>query len=126
MSKIVSTDLRIKRAESSDINALNPLIDNSGGATLLKATFGPYNFHSIIETTFLTMIAAEVTTYGDSSQVENSVGFLSINDSFSLSAEGDSLSIVIDFLNAYIPVTVRQSYYADYKYRSCKEYIYLY
>ena len=95
--------IKLRRGEQSDSRIFTGLINSSGGAPLFRATFGHFNFSTLLEYSYLTLIA--ISTNDDNE--ETCAGFLSINDSVSSSStEQDSFDKTIEALSDYIPVKV--------------------
>ena len=47
----------IRSSTLEDIRAFNGLVNNSGGAVFYRATFGQFNFSSMVETSCISLIA---------------------------------------------------------------------
>lgn len=91
-------DFLIRRAEHDDILRFNFLISSLGRVPLFKATFGSFNYSSIVEYSHLSLLAA----CGDDE--ESALGFVSISDSTLL--ESVSFDNAIFELQQYIPIEV--------------------
>lgn len=95
--------LKIRRGEQSDSRIFTGLVNSSGGAALFRATFGHFNFSTLIEYSYLTLIALSRNDEGE----EICVGFFCINDSISSSStESDAFDRAVETLSDYIPVKV--------------------
>ena len=96
----------VRRAEFDDVKVLNAAVTECGGLAVYKATFGAFNFTSVIENSYL-MLEANIT---NEVGVTN-VALLSLNDSVSLSStDSTAFQRTIDALHAYIPVNVSTTY----------------
>ena len=88
----------IRRAEIEDSKAFNTLINGQGGQALFRASFGQYNFSSLVEYSYLSMVA-----YADD---EICTAFASFSDSVSLAGEFDE---TIEALQEILPCKVSSS-----------------
>ena len=108
MSASIAGHMAIRRCEFDDAKLLNTAVSNNGGLATYKASFGAFNFSSIIENSYL-MLTANVTNEDES---ETSINVMSLNDTVTL-ANSDSTAFTraIDELKPYIPVTVRITFH---------------
>ncbi len=95
-----------RKADFDDCKGLNHMVETSGGMSIYKAAFGQFNFPSIVETCFLTLVVTEGVVNVDSTVDENYVAMMSINDCISITGDCNSFSNCINELKQYIPVTV--------------------
>ncbi len=96
-----------RRADFDDCKGLNSLVENTGGAAIYKASFGQFNFPSVIENSFLSIVVTEGFHTSETIQEENYVGFMCVNDTCSVNGDIDSFSDTIGYLKNYLPVHVR-------------------
>jgi hypothetical protein len=102
MASSVTGTMGVRRAEFHDLKALNQAVTDNGGLPVYKASFGAFNFNSVIENSAL-MLTANVVN----EESEVSIAVLSLNDSVSLmSTDSTAFARTIDALKEYIPVTV--------------------
>jgi hypothetical protein len=87
----------IRKAVVDDVRAFNGLINSLGGTNLFRALFGQYNFTSIIEYSYLSLI----TILNDSS-----VCFASFSDGLSNSTENISFDYIIEEISQIMPCRV--------------------
>lgn len=105
-------DLRITRAEFDDIKALNSLVAKCGGITLVKATFGNYNFPTVVENSYLSLVASETFVKDAGGKDINCTAFLVLDDSNAIGSDGSNYMSLIEAISEYIPVTVQSPFFA--------------
>ena len=98
-----------RQAELEDVRAFNGLINNSGGAIFFKATFGQFNFTSMVENSCISLV----------SMAENAndmcLAYLSVTDSPGIGKEGDAFDKAIQAIREHIPeVTCVNSLFVNF------------
>jgi len=99
----------VRRSDPDDVRVFSTLVNASGGTALFRATFGQFNFSLMVDNNLLSLMAQveEVEGGGGSSNSE-CLGFLSLNDSPSLTKEGEAFEAHVAVLQNYLP-GVRES-----------------
>jgi hypothetical protein len=101
----------IVHAEQEHVRELTSLFNRNGGASVLKAAFGPFSSNALLETTHLTLVITEAVEEDRFSSVLKGdlvLGCMCISDSPKLSnSEVDAFESKIDDINELLPVTVR-------------------
>jgi hypothetical protein len=95
----------IRRADFLDADAFANLIEHEGGASLFKATFGQYNYSTMIETS-VAVLTAEPDNIGSVEASPISSGFICLNDSISCSVDAVPFEVAVEIISQYIFVTV--------------------
>lgn len=94
MSSSGNENIRI--ASFNDFKAINELINNAGGTSLIKASFGQFNIQSIIENNVLSLVS---TSPLDNNKIYSLV---SVNDVPLLNGDLEFESTIVELRN-YIP-----------------------
>jgi hypothetical protein len=94
----------IRKASIEDNANFNSIVQACGGQPLLKSIFGQYNYSSLIEYSYLSIIATNE---------KGGVAFASFNDGGINSGEMESFDELMDELRHCIPVKVGT--YFDFK-----------
>ncbi len=100
-----NNNIAVRRADFDDAKGLNNMVDICGGVSIFRASFGQYNFASMIESSCLCLVGCELNEKDGSTEVNYSA-FLNITDSPSLLGDSQSFSATIEALRPYIPVSV--------------------
>lgn len=83
--------------------SFNKQINNLGGIALFKATFGQFNLPSVIDYSYLSLVASDLpenSSYGE----KTCLGFMALNDSVSCNdADPDIFNDAINAVKLYIP-----------------------
>ena len=81
----------------------NKQLNNLGGISLFKATFGQFSLPSVIEYSYLSLVASDLPE--NSTEGENvCLGFMALNDSVSCNdADPDTFTDAVEALKLYIP-----------------------
>ena len=87
----------LRKATIEDLGGFNQLVTACGGQPLLRSIFGQYNFPSLIENSYLSIIAATE---------KGTIAFASFNDGGLASQETESFDELLDHLRELIPVRV--------------------
>jgi len=79
-----------------DIRTFNGLVNNSGGAVFFRATFGQFNFSSMVETSVCSLISMNDTA-------DTCLAYLSITDCPGIGKEGDAFDKTIKVIQEHVP-----------------------
>lgn len=90
--------IQYRKAEIEDGRYFTGLINSLGGTNLFRALFGQYNYTSIIEYSYLTLIAIK--------DRDVSVGFASFNDGFISNPDNISFEYIIEEVSQIMPCRV--------------------
>jgi hypothetical protein len=102
----MSASISVRRAEFDDGKDLSDLVNKTGGASIFKATFGNYNFSSLLENSYLSLMAEEKAEDMDGAWVSKTVSFVAVSDGVPLINDPAAYGKVITALSNYIPATV--------------------
>jgi hypothetical protein len=98
----------IRSSALEDIRAFNGLVNNSGGAVFYRATFGQFNFSSMVETSCISLIAMAEDN-------ATCVAYLSVSDSPGIGKEGIAFDNTISLINEHVPeITNRNSLFVNF------------
>ena len=86
-----------RRAEFDDVRDFNNLINGLGGQSLFRAWFGQFNYATLLEYSYLSLICH--------SNKDICVGFLSLNDSAN-SGDLQSFEPILECIKQLLPVKV--------------------
>lgn len=95
----------IKLATIENNPEFNGLVNACGGQPLLKSIFGQYNFSSLVEFSYLTLIA---------SNDKECLGFVAFNDGGLVSGEMESFDEILEELRPIIPVKVSNTLFLNF------------
>ena len=87
----------IRKATIEDSAGFSQLVSACGGQPLLRSIFGQYNYPSLIEFSYLTLVAASD---------KGTIAFASFNDGGLASQETESFDEYLDYLREILPVKV--------------------
>lgn len=100
----------VRRAEFDDVKLLNTAVTENGGLPVYKATFGAFNFNTVIENSFLTL-----TSNLTNDQSEQSIAVMVLNDTINLTSnDSNAFARTIKALKAYIPVTMNNTLFLNF------------
>jgi hypothetical protein len=102
----MSASICVRRADFDDSKDLADLVNKTGGASIFKATFGNYNFSSLVENSYLSLLAEEQAEDVDGVLVSKTASFVAVNDSVPLISDTSAYGRIIEALSNYIPATV--------------------
>ncbi|KAJ1433137.1 hypothetical protein B484DRAFT_478475 [Ochromonadaceae sp. CCMP2298] len=102
----MSASICVRRADFDDSKDLVDLVNKTGGASICKATFGNYNFSSLVENSYLSLLAEEQAEDVDGVFVSKTVSFVAVNDSVPLISDTSAYGRIIEALSNYIPATM--------------------
>ncbi len=107
---MASPAITVRSGALEDIRAFNGLVNNSGGAVFFRATFGQFNFSSMVETSCINLIAITDT------EVDNTcVGYMSVTDSPAIGKEGTAFDKTIAVIQEHLPeVSNRNSLFVNF------------
>jgi len=84
----------IKRANIDDLTGFNQLVSSCGGQPLLRSTFGQFNFPSLVEYSYLNIIAGTE---------KGAIGYASFNDGGLAGQETESFDDLLDEIRTILP-----------------------
>jgi hypothetical protein len=91
-----SEGIVIRNADNEDIRTFNTLMNNNGGAVFFRATFGQFNFSTMVETSVISLVA-------HATEDESMLGYISVTDSPLIGKEGDAFDRYIKSLQSFMP-----------------------
>ena len=115
----VTTSLSSRQADVDDINDLNSLVNDSGGAGYYKVVFGAFQMPNLLEFSYQSIVVESNSQYylkpDSQNMLENPElraqnhlhGYLSINDTSTLLNDQFAFDNIIDGLSNLVPVNVR-------------------
>lgn len=101
-------DVVLLTADFKHIQAFNQLVSVSGGLPLYKAIFGQFNYSTIVEFSYISLV------YLPQDNIETSYGFIAVNDSSYTLSSDDGFVDMFDAIKALLPITAMNSLFINF------------
>lgn len=115
--KVVDS-LRLLQANTSSpshARGLTMLMNSNGGASIFRAMFGQFTYHSLVETTYLSLIVFADLPNAEGKMEEACIGFVSVNDAKSNDdADADTFASTIESMQQQINVTSNNTLFINF------------
>ena len=92
--QIIAMKSTIRRAEIDDARVFSSLISDNGGSSYVKSSFGQFNFSSLVEFSYISLIC------GDENKASS---FCSFNDGSIVGGEPESFEEAMDEVKQLVP-----------------------
>ena len=85
-----------RHATLEDVRSFNSLVNNSGGAVFFRATFGQFNFSTMVETSCVSMLSMSEST-------DACLAYMCVTDCPSIGKDGDAYDKTLELIKDHVP-----------------------